>query len=162
MKSQQINYKVRLENLTSLVVLDVVSYLLNRRDLKFWRNAPFSRSHLSKTQYHIKFFGQIFMKLKPIDCNNSQSFISPKRRDTDGSRNVQILTLFKIKILSCDWYSIEFFSSQSHHSLLCSFLRVRDCFIYFSALSSAPCSFFAPTPKTSSSFLQPSLLQSRF
>ena len=92
------------------------------------------------------------MKLKPIDCNNSQSFISPKRRDTDGSRNVQILTLFKIKILSCNRYSIEFFSSQSHHSLLCSFLRVRDCFIYFSALSSAPCSFFAQRLKRQAAF----------
>ena len=131
MKSQQINCKVRLENLTSLAVLDVVSYSLNRTSFKFWRNAPCSRSHLSNTQYHIKFFGQIFAKLN-LDCSNSQSFISPKRRDTFCSRNTQIITLLKIKFFHVfGILSVEFCSPQSHRSLLCSFLRLRDCFIFF-------------------------------
>ena len=91
-----------------------------------------------------------------LDCSNSQSFVSPKRRDTFRSRNVQIITLFKSEILPCNQYTERrIFSSQSHCRLLCSFLRLRDCFIYFSAFPSPPSSFFALTPKTSSSFLQP-------
>ena len=132
-KSQQMNYKVRLENLTPLAVLDIVSYSLNRTSFKFWRNAPCSRSHLSKTQYHK------FSWNWNLDCSNSESFISQKRRDTFRSRNAQIITLFEIKFfLVVSILSVESSSPQSHRSLLCSFRRLRDCFILFFCCPSLP------------------------
>ena len=91
-----------------------------------------------------------------LDCCNSQSFINPKRRDTFRSRNAQIITLFKMKFFhGISILSVEFSSPQSHGNLLCSFLGCTTVSYVFPALPSPPRSFFALTPKTSSSFLQP-------
>ena len=120
------------------------------------RNASCSGSHLRKTKYHIKFFGQIFLKLKPRFVAIHKVLLVQKEEKHFVHEMFRLSLSLEVKFFHViSILSVEFSSSQSHCRLLCSFLRLRDCFIYFSAFPSPPFSFFSLTPKTLSSFLQP-------